>query len=73
MEEYLDSKRKDGKTDSEIIKDATGKAGIFMVFSFIIIVIMVMFIIIISTDNGKINEFETGLRSLASSIFPKLG
>lgn len=72
LEEYLESKRKGGKSDSDIIKDATGKAGMFMIFTFLIMVILVMFLIIIFNDSGKISEFENALRNLLGAVYPKL-
>ena len=49
LEEYLETNRKTGKSDAEIIKDATGKAGLYMLIMFVVMTLLVFFIMIIIT------------------------
>lgn len=53
LEEYMDEKRKAGKSDAEIIKDATNKAGMFLIFTLVMVVVLVVFIIFLS--KGSVN------------------
>lgn len=54
MESYLDEKRGNGKSDSDIIKDATNKAGIFMLIMFILMVVLIFMILVLLTGGDQL-------------------
>lgn len=70
MEEFLNEKRKSGKSDADIIKDATSKAGIFMVMMLSLMLILVFAIIMLT--GGDPTELTATLGKVAGSIFPRM-
>jgi hypothetical protein len=71
LEDYLESKRKTGKNDAEIIKEATNKAGMFMILMLVLIVVMVIGIIILTSGDSKFEELEQGFKKVLVAVFPR--
>ena len=69
----MTEQKKTGKTDEQIIKDATAKAGIFMVLMMMIIFIMVFAFVIIATGDVCHEALDCSLVDpfIHFSIYPK--
>ena len=66
----MTEQKKTGKSDEQIIKDATAKAGIFMVLMMMIIFIMVFAFVIIATG-ADLSNFGKEIEKLLSTVYPK--
>lgn len=71
MEEYLEEKRKSGKSDAEIIKEATSKAGLFMMMMMALIMVAIVGMIMLT--GGDPEEISNGLSNAVKVVFPKFG
>lgn len=70
LEEYLDSKKNTGKSEAEILKDATGKAGLFVLFMMTLLVISI-FAVIFLVYGGEIDKIKEGAQKLISKLYPR--
>ncbi len=77
MQDYLAGKKKEGKTDAEIIKDATSKAGIFMVFALFLIFALIFALVLIASGGdmsklmGEGSKLINEGQKLLASVYPK--
>ena len=73
LEEYMDEKRKTGKSDADIIKDATNKAGMFLICTFVMVVILVLVLVFLSKGHVDFEEVESQITKAVTAVFPRFG
>jgi|JI81BgreenRNA_FD_contig_21_10919544_length_297_multi_3_in_0_out_0_1 hypothetical protein len=72
----MSEQKKKGKSDEQIIKDATGKAGLFVVLMMFILVFLILAIAVIATETDLTVIFKniiSELQRFLASIYPKFG
>ena len=73
LEEYMEEKRKSGKSDADIIKDATNKAGMFLICTFVMVIILVLILVFLSKGHVDLQEVESQVMKAVTAVFPKFG
>lgn len=72
----MSEQKKKGKSDEQIIKDATSKAGLFVVLMMFILVFLILAIAVIATETDLTVIFKniiSELQRFLASIYPKFG
>lgn len=66
----MEEQKKKGKSEEQIIKDATGKAGIFVMLMILLIVVLVFTIVFVGTG-ADLTKISTELQRLLGMIYPR--
>jgi hypothetical protein len=70
----MSEQKKNGKSDEQIIKDATSKAGLFVVLMMFILVFLILAIAVIATETDLTVIFKnitSELQRFLANIYPK--
>ena len=70
LDKFIADNKKDGKSDQEIIKDATRKASLLMFLIFFMLIVMVVAIVILTTDADSSHMWDD-LKKMLSTVYPK--